>query len=214
MKKISLKNLLLYSFLFFLVVFLILFLTFPKFLVFDKLLLKNGIYLTAQKVDETPISIRLKGVEMYNQNSRLSRFDFLKVGLGVFRIRLEGYCGKANLVLEISPWGMVLRAKDFTCLEGMEGLSTELYIKEGIYGNLNIKGIKVQGIKLDEISFDFKGRVFTAKGKMGGINLIGDGQIVYNSKNPLRSAINGQVSGGGIRLIIGSTLERIEIKTQ
>ncbi|MFN3871210.1 MAG: hypothetical protein ACK4MW_07000, partial [Aquificaceae bacterium] len=204
--------LLFYSLLFFLFLFLTLLLTLPKFLIFDDLLLKRGLYLAAQKVEENPISLTLKGVDIYAQNSRLLRFDLLKIRLGLFNLRFEGYCGKGSLLLELYPWKKLLKAKDFTCLEGMEGLSADLYAKEGIYGTLHIKGIKAQNVKLDEISFDFKGRVFTTRGRMGGIDLIGDGQIVYNPKDPFKSAINGQVSGMGMKFVVGGTLERLEIK--
>ena len=42
-----------------------------------------------------------------------------------------------------------------------------------------IKGLKAQELKLEELSLDLKGRVFTAKGRAMGLNLVGDGQIVF-----------------------------------
>jgi len=35
--------------------------------------------------------------------------------------------------------------------------------------------------------------------------------IVFNPSDPLKSKINGQLSGGGIRLTLSGTLERLQV---
>lgn len=212
MKRISLKSLFLYIFLSLLLFSVLLFLTLPKFLVLDKMLLKNGLYLTAQKVEEGLTHINLKGVVLYDQSSKLVRFDSLKISLSPFGLSLSGLCDGKSLYVEWALGEKRLKAKDFTCLGDVESLSGDILIKDGLYGKLDIKGLKAQELKLEELSLDLKGRVFTAKGRTMGFDLVGDGQVVYNPSNPLKSAINGQVSGGGMRLVISGSLERLEVK--
>ncbi|MEZ0338083.1 MAG: hypothetical protein ABWK02_07750 [Aquificaceae bacterium] len=213
MRKLSLKFLFLYIFLSLLLFFVLLFLTLPKFLVLDKMLLKNGLYLTAQKVEEGLTYVKLKGVVLYDQNSKLVRFDSFNISLSPFGLSLSGLCDGKSLYVEWSLGEKRLKAKDFTCLGDVESLSGDILIKDGLYGKLEIKGLKAQELKLEELSLDLKGRVFTAKGRAMGLNLVGDGQIVFNPSNPLKSTINGQVSGGGMRLVISGRLERLELKT-
>lgn len=74
-----------------------------------------------------------------------------------------------------------------------------------------MKGIKVQDIKLDDLSLEMRGRVFTARAKLMGMELVGDGQIVFKANDPLKSSLNGQVSGSGMRFSISGTLERPQI---
>lgn len=212
MRKLSLKFLFLYIFLSLLLFFVLLFLTLPKFLVLDKMLLKNGLYLTAQKVEEGLTYVKLKGVVLYDQNSKLVRFDSFNISLSPFGLSLSVLCDGKSLYVEWSLGEKRLKAKDFTCLGDVESLSGDILIKDGLYGKLEIKGLKAQELKLEELSLDLKGRVFTAKGRAMGLNLVGDGQIVFNPSNPIKSTINGQVSGGGMRLVISGRLERLEVK--
>ncbi|MFN7065213.1 MAG: hypothetical protein ACK4OF_03600 [Aquificaceae bacterium] len=179
----------------------------PKFLILDKLLLREGIYLVAERVEEGLTNIRLKGVQIYSDKSRLVSFDTLKVSLGFLRLRIVGLCEGKPFLVDISPRERLIEARDFTCLEGFQGLSASISMKDGLYGNMLLKGSP-----LEELDLTFKGRVFTARAKAMGFHLVGDGQIVYNPQNPLRSAINGQVSGMGMKLIIGGTLEKLEVK--
>jgi len=185
MRKLSLKFLFLYIFLSLLLFFVLLFLTLPKFLVLDKMLLKNGLYLTAQKVEEGLTYVKLKGVVLYDQNSKLVRFDSFNISLSPFGLSLSGLCDGKSLYVEWSLGEKRLKAKDFTCLGDVESLSGDILIKDGLYGKLEIKGLKAQELKLEELSLDLKGRVFTAKGRAMGLNLVGDGQIVFNPSNPI-----------------------------
>ncbi|MFN4319278.1 MAG: hypothetical protein ACK4FY_02190 [Aquificaceae bacterium] len=212
MRKATLKSLPLYLLFALFLSLLFLFLTLPKFLILDKILLKKGLYLTAQKVEEGLIHINLKGVVLYDQSSKIARFDSINITLSPFGFKLSALCEGKGLYVEWSLHRQRFRANNFTCLEYAENLSGDVLIKEGLYGKLNIKGLKAQELRLEELDLDLRGRVFTAKGRFMGFSLLGDGQVVYNPSNPLRSSINGQISGGGMSFIVSGSLEKLELK--
>lgn len=211
MKRQNLKLFFAYAFGFTISFTIVFFLTFPKFLFLDRELSKRNLYLTAEKVEEGITEIGLTGVNLYDQRLRLIKFDRLRVSFGLFKVSLYGLCDGKALRLEWSPFYTSLKGDGFNCLHGVEELSVDLLAKEGLYGRLSMKGIKVQDIKLDDLSLEMRGRVFTARAKLMGMELVGDGQIVFKANDPLKSSLNGQVSGSGMRFSISGTLERPQI---
>ncbi|MDW8066994.1 MAG: hypothetical protein RMI50_04875, partial [Aquificaceae bacterium] len=185
MKKLNLKHLLAYVVGFPIFLAVVFFLTFPKFLFLDRELSKRNLYLTAEKVEESLTEVKLTGVNLYDQKSKLARFDTLRISLSFFKVTVYGLCEGKPLKLDWSPFSISIRADGFTCLRGLEELSADLLAKEGIYGRINIKGIEVQDTKLDSLSLELKGRVFTARAKFMGAELVGDGQIVFKRRDPL-----------------------------
>ncbi len=206
MKRIILKALFVVFFLTFLTL-----LTLPKFLLLDKALSKSGLYLTAEKVEEGLTYINLKKVNIYDQNSKLVRFDSLRLFLSTSGVDILGVCEGRSLHLNWLFGIKRLKAQDISCLKDMESLSAELSFADGIFGKVQVKGLSLEGIKVESLSLDMRGRVFTARAKVMGFELLGDGQIVFNPSDPLKSKINGQLSGGGMSLTLSGTLERLQV---
>ncbi len=212
MIKWSIRRFFVYFSVFLLSVFLLLLFTLPKFLLLDKLFMQRGLYLTAEAVEEGIFSIRLKRAVIYTKSSKLLSFDRFEVYLKPFSLQLGGICERGYLWIERSFWGLYIRAKDFNCLSGFEGLSGELSLKDGVRGRLSLKTLRVQEVSLEEVSFDFKGRLFSVKAKLQGLELSGDGQVVFNPADPLKSKVNGYVGGGGFRFLVSGTLDRLELR--
>ncbi len=190
---------------------LLVLLTLPKFLLLDRSLSKSGLYLTAQEVKEGLASISLRNVNIYDKTSKLVGFDSLKISIDPPGISIYGMCQGKGFQVIWSPWSKALKTQDFTCLSGFENFSADLTIKEGIYGRLNIKGLNLENMKVDQLYLDMRGRVFTARAKVMGFELVGDGQVIFNPSAPLKSKVNGQVSGGGMRLTLSGTLEKLQL---
>lgn len=212
MIKKQIKAFTFYAMLVVIFIFVIIFLTFPKFLFIDKKLLEKGLYLTADSVEEGITHLRLKKVNLYDRTSRLVSFDFFELSIGFLRLNFSGVCEGKNLKGEWSPWVIKLKAQDFTCFSLAESITADITLKDGIYGTLVLRGLKVQDSILDQLSIDMRGRVFTARAKFMGFELVGDGQIVFNPSNPLSSKLNGQVSGSGIKFTLSGTLEKLQLQ--
>lgn len=209
--KIPSRKLLFYPLVVFTVFFLLFFLTFPKFLFVDRKLSQVGLYLLADRVEEGLTGLSLTKVRLYDQQSKLATFDKLEISLRFLKIRVVGLCEGKSLRVELYPWSMSLNTESFTCLSGTDSLSANLSVRKGLYGKMSMKGLKFQDTKIDELSLELRGRVFRAKVKMMGFELVGDGQLVFKPSDPLRSGINGQVSGGGMTLVLSGTLERPQL---
>ncbi|MEN3033933.1 MAG: hypothetical protein ABDH18_02960 [Aquificaceae bacterium] len=201
------------TFFLYLALFLILFiaLILPKFIIFDKILQKNGLYLIASSVKETPISITLKDTIIYTQSSALVRFDTLNVSLRPSGITLAGSCEGGSLKIHIKPSGIKsLNARDFKCLYQKGALRARLeFKKDGIMGQMSLEKFQAGSYKVEKLEIDFKNRVFVARAKLAGIELQGDGQAVFNAKDPLQSSLNGQLIAPGFRLIISGPLRSL-----
>lgn len=212
MRKMNLKSLFLKFFLLVASFFIILLLTFPKFLFLDRLLLKNGLYLTAESIEEGLLGLKLKDVHLYGHDSKLLRFDVLNIRFEPFKIKLIGVCENKRLSVDISFRQMSILSEDFNCIRKVDSLSANLSAKGGLYGSLRLKNPKGYNLPIEDLIIEFKGRTFIARAKIMGFELMGDGQIVYNSSNPIKSSINGQLKGMNRILIISGSLDSLEIK--
>ncbi|MCX7990133.1 MAG: hypothetical protein N2648_05800 [Aquificaceae bacterium] len=92
MRRVKFKSLLFYTVFTFLTLVLLLFLTFPKFLFLDRELLRKNLYLTADKVEEGLTGLYLTNASLYDQHSRLLRFDRLNLSIGLTGVKLLGFC--------------------------------------------------------------------------------------------------------------------------
>ncbi|RMH00508.1 MAG: hypothetical protein D6699_07630 [Aquificota bacterium] len=207
MKKKAVKLFALFLSMFFLLGFL----TLPKFLVFDQILLKRGLYLTAERVEEGLFGFELRRGSLYGREKRLLTFDSMRVKLRPFYVSLDLNCNKGSLSIRRSFGGLELRAQNFGCLEGLGVVSADLRVSEGIRGKIELFGTKVQGLSLDRLEVSFKGRTFSAKAKAMGFELLGEGQVVPDPKDPLATKVNGQVLGGGLRLVISGSLYNLSV---
>ncbi|RMH79741.1 MAG: hypothetical protein D6674_06800 [Acidobacteria bacterium] len=186
--------------------------TLPKFLLLDRELSKRGIYLTAGSVKEGLRYVELKDVVLYGKDSRLVSFERLSLSFGVPYVEIYGSCRGGSLRIKAGMGYMEFKLRDFACLEEFGKVSGDLTLKRGIFGRLTADRISVQGVSLEGLSLDFRGRTFLVQATAMGFKLIGDGQVVLDRRDILKSKINGRLSGGGLAFTIGGNLYKLELK--
>ncbi len=204
----KIKRALLTSSLFFFFSFFLLFATIPKFLILDRILLKNGIYLMAGEVEEGMFSLRLKRTQAYLRDFKLGEFESLELSLRAFSLFLNGRCGRGNFQLKLSfKKTLDVKGKDLDCIKNVQIRSINLSVAKGVRGNLEIAGVKTKGFSLDELSLSFKGNVFSGRAKTAGLTFAGDGVISFKERDPLKSSISGKLVGSGMTVLMSGTLD-------
>ena len=183
-------------------------LTIPKFLLLDRWLLAQGIYLTANKVEEGVAYIKLSSPKVVYKDSELARLDSLELSLGFPYLYLKGKCQGGHVEVKLYPFGRVeAKGKDFNCFKGFNLKSLDFTIKDGITGKMELQEIKLRDTNVERLFIEFKGRTFDMSAKALGVELVGGGQIGWNPKSILKSQINGTAISGGVRFIIQGTLQ-------
>lgn len=185
----------------------ILFSIFPKFILLDKLLMENGVFLTADSVKEGFFDIELKNTNIYTQNKLIIKNSDISLKISLtglkFTLSCEGKTSYLNIQLSKDFQG---EFNSFMCLTVASEVDGKIYTKEGIHGKLTLKGIQAQGRKIDSVEFDFKGKNFFFKAVVDGLNIDGSGNVDYNKDNPLNSKINAIASSLGFNITISGTL--------
>ncbi len=194
---------------------LVLVLTLPKFLILDRWLMSKGVYMIAKSVQENITSLSLYDVRLLKGSSKIGSFNRLDLSLGFSHLLAKGYCADGYLELKFELFGSVrLKGKDFKCLEGFHIKDMDLQINDDIRGFSKLYSVKAKDVKVDELSLVFKGRTFEVQALAFGQVLKGSGMIVLNKRDPLKSQINGTVSGAGVNFSIYGNLENptLELK--
>ena len=211
--KARIKQLLILGLSFFFFSFVLFFITVPKFLLLDRLLLKNNLYLLADGVEEKIFSVQLKKVQVYGKNSKLGEFIELKLALRPFYLLLSGKCAEGSFQIRIFPSkSFDAEGKNLDCLKQAHIKSMNLQVGDGIRGSLELKTLKVKDFSVDELSLNFKGNVFSGQAKMANLVFLGDGIVSFNRENPLKSSINGKLVGTGMTLLISGSLENPSVE--
>ncbi|WP_448583914.1 hypothetical protein [Thermocrinis sp.] len=206
--KSKIKQVLFVSSFFFFFSFFLLFITLPKFLILDQILLKNSIYLMAEGAEEGMFSLRLRKAQIYIRDFKLGEFESLEWSFKAFYFLLSGQCAGGSFQIKLYPNRTVeVNGKNLRCIKKAHIKSIDLSVAKGIRGNLELTNLKVKDFSLDELSLNFKGNVFSGKAKTAGLTFIGDGVISFNEKKPLKSSINGKLVGSGMTMLISGTLE-------
>lgn len=208
----EIRRLLLVLLLSFLFALFFVFITLPKFLLLDRELSKRGVYLTAGSVKEGLNYVELKDVALYGRDKKLVGFELLRISLSIPYVELSGSCKGGSLRIRVGIGYREFKLRDFPCLEEFGKVSGDLTLKDGIFGRLKVDKFSVQGVSLEELLLDFRGRTFSAQASAMGFKLIGDGQVVLDKRDILKSKINGRLSGGGLSFIISGDLYKLELK--
>ena len=205
--KSGIKQTILLGLLFFFFSLFLVFATLPKFLILDRILLKKGIYLMAEGVEEGLLSLRLRKAQIYIKDFKLGEFESLELSFGTFYLLLSGQCagGSFQIKLYLNK-EIVAKGKDLGCIKNARVKSLDLRIAEGVKGGLELTNVKLKELSLDELSLNFKGNAFSGEAKTAGLTLLGDGVISFNKQNPLSSSINGKLLGSGMTMLLSGTL--------
>lgn len=212
MKKSSALRFLLFSILTLFALTLIIMITFPKYLLLDNLLSSKGIFLFPKTVKEGLTSIELTSVSLYDKNSRIGRFEKIKVQLTPSGIKLSGKDKKGFLEVSYNLLNRSysIKAKDLESFDRFSVEEAAIEIGNQIQGTLKVRGIKVTAISLDSVNIDFKGKTFEVEAKGDTVNSRGAGVIVVNNKNPFDSTLNGEIVDRGIKIIVSGTLKNLK----
>jgi len=191
---------------------LLLFITFPKFLLIDKILSQKGIYMTAKSVQEKLFSIELKNVSFYDRNSKLMDFEKINISIIPFSIKLTGKSSSG--FVEINYYYLKkqynIKARQLKTLNLFTIQDADIDLGKDIKGNLTIKNLNSAGLKLETIILNFKGRTFNIKLQDRGIESSGSG-IITIAKDIIDSQLNAEVLYGGYRIIFSGTLQNLKI---
>ncbi|MCX7739233.1 MAG: hypothetical protein N2Z80_07520 [Hydrogenothermaceae bacterium] len=189
--------------------------TFPKFLFLDRILMKSGIFLLADGIEEGILSMKLKNVRLYHQNTLLLKDGDLMVGLSLSGLKLDINCGDKLSYLNISiSKDFQGEFKNLSCLTYASYVDGKLYSRDGVFGKLNLGGIKAQGRSIKSFEIEFKGNTFFFKGDVEGFEVSGSGNLSYQEDNPLNSKINAVASSIGYSITISGTIlnPRIDLR--
>jgi hypothetical protein len=211
--KLKIKEVLLLAVFFVLFSAFILFITLPKFLLLDRVLMEKGIYLIAQGVEEGLFHVKLSKVQVYDKSSKLVEFDSAVFSIKPFYLSLRGTCqgGSVETKLFLNK-KIEIEGKNFGCLKGARVKFVSLELMDGIRGKLELEDLRLKEIKVDGLTVEFKGRTFSGQARVLDSLIVGDGIVSFNRTDPLRSSINGKLTGMGLSLQISGTLQNPSVE--
>jgi hypothetical protein len=214
--KLKIKEVLLLAVLFVLFSVFILFITLPKFLLLDRVLMEKGIYLMAQGVEEGLFYVKLSRVQVYDiydKSSKLAEFDFAVFSIKPFYLSLMGTCQGGSLEAKLFLNKKIeIEGKNFGCLKGARVKFVSLELMDGIRGKLELEDVRLKDLKVDGLTVEFKGRTFSGRARVLDSLIVGDGVVSFNRADPLRSSINGKLTGMGLNLQISGTLQNPSVE--
>ncbi len=211
--KLKIKEALLLAVLFVLFSVLILFITLPKFLLLDRVLMEKGIYLMAQGVKEGLFHVKLSKVQVYDKSSKLAEFDSVVFSIKPFHLSLKGTCQGGSFETKLFLNKKIeIEGKNFGCLRGARVKFVSLELMDGIRGKLELEDLRLRDIKVDGLTVEFKGRTFSGQARVLDSLVVGDGVISFNRADLLRSSINGKLTGTGLNLQISGTLQNPSVE--
>jgi hypothetical protein len=211
--KLKIKEVLLLAVLFVLFSVFILFITLPKFLLLDRVLMEKGIYLMAQSVEEGLFHVKLSRVQVYDKSSKLAEFDSVVFSIKPFYLFLKGTCQGGSLEAKLFLNKKIeIEGKNFGCLRGARVKFVSLEIMDGIKGKLELEDIRLKDLKVDGLTVEFKGRTFSGQARVLDSLIVGDGIVSFNRADSLRSSINGKLTGMGLNLQLSGTLQNPSVE--
>ena len=211
--KLKIKEVLLLAVLFVLFSAFILFITLPKFLLLDRVLMKKGIYLMAQGVEEGLFHVKLSKVQVYDKSLKLAEFDSAVFSIKPFYFSLRGTCQGGSLETKLFLNKKIeIEGKNFGCLRGARVKFVDLELMDGIKGKLELEDLRLKDLKVDGLTVEFKGRTFSGQARVLDSLVVGDGVVSFNRADPLRSSINGKLAGIGLNLQISGTFQNPSVE--
>lgn len=216
MNKIKPKNLFLSFLLSIVLVSLLIFLIFPKFLLLDQLLQKNGIYIIPKSVKEGFFRIEFEDSVIYDKNYRIGKFKKLDIRFTPFYLAVNAK--DLSGFFEIKYYFLIkeyfIKAKDMSSFEKFYIKEGNIELKKGIQGQVKLENVKISGADIDAINIIFKEKTFdiTLQGKE--INSKGSGIIVIDNKSILDSKLTGEVIDKNMKIIVGGSIKNITFQLQ
>ncbi|WP_461832338.1 hypothetical protein [Aquifex sp.] len=214
MRKKTIFNVFLSIFVLLFTSFLLLFLTFPKFIFVDKLLERNKFFLISERVYEDFFKVILNKGKVFYSNKEALRFDVAKLEIKPFYLFVSLLCEGNAMNLKVYPSGELVFSSDgYTCIKDLGEIKGDLVLKGKIRGRLELKNLRVRGFNIDKVALNFRGIRFDGVILYGGMELKGSGTIKL-SKNFFSSRIDGSFKGAGITLKIFGSLNNLRVRVR
>ncbi|WP_028951164.1 hypothetical protein [Sulfurihydrogenibium subterraneum] len=187
----------------------------PKFLIIDKILMKNKVFIMPESVSEGIFSINLKKANVYYNDKLVIKDSDIDLQISPLYQGLNLFCqSKKSQILHKTFGGYYFKFDNFKCLEGFESVNGEVEIKEGVVGKLILKNFKADNRNFEFLEFLFKGKSFDFKGRTQAVDISGSGVVSFDQKNPLNSKLNATASAIGFNFVISGTITNLQFKTQ
>ena len=185
----------------------------PKSIIFDQILMKKGVYLLAEYVDEGIRRVKLSDVRIIISGKEVARVERIIADLTLGGVILKGKCGDAVLTVK-RGWGgdLSIKGRDFGCLKDVEKVSSDLNVAEGIRGRVTFVGIDTGVVTVDRVELTFRGKEFDGKVTYGKFEFTGKGTIRLNKKDIFSSTIKAEFTGPVGRVSISGTLKNPSVK--
>ena len=189
----------------------------PKYPFMEKLLnYRNLVFIKAQQTEEGLNGLTYLNGKIYAKGLG-EVAEFSRLNLKVFSLpKLTFYCQNAeNLSLYGSVNGKLnMEIKNLDCSKYAETINGKLQLgKRTIYGNLDIKNLKVQNLgTVNRINLRFKGDKLEGFIVYGNEKLIGGGSFKFNLLNPLKTYLNLTFTGKNLKIHIEGYLENPRIR--
>jgi hypothetical protein len=211
--KLKIKEVLFLAVFFVLFSAFILFITLPKFLLLDRVLMERGIYLMAQGVEEGLFHVKLSKVQVYDKSSKLAELDSAVFSIKTFYLSLKGTCQGGSLETRLFLNKKIeIEGKSFGCLKGARVKFVSLELTDGIKGKLELEDLRLKDLKVDGLTVEFKGKTFSGQARVLDSLVVGDGVVSFNRTDPLRSSINGKLIGMGLSLQLSGILQNPSVE--
>lgn len=190
---------------------LLIFVTIPKFIILDRILNKNGVYILPKSVKEGLLSIDLLDTTIYDKTSKIAKFEHLKINLHPISVEINGResTGYIKFNYNFIKSAYKIKAKELNAFSAFTIRDAEMEIHREITGYLNIKNLKTYGANLEEINITFNGKNFYIQVLGKDFNSKGSGLIVINKNNPFESTLNGEIIDSKMKFILSGTLKRL-----
>ena len=185
----------------------------PKSIILDQILMRRGIYLLAEYVDEGVRRVKLSDVRIIISGKEVAHVDRIIAGLTLGGVILKGKCGGAVLTVK-RGWGgdLGIKGRNFGCLKGVEKISANLNIAGGVRGRVSLVGIDTGVVTVDRVELTFRGKEFSGKVTYGKFEFTGKGIIGLNKENIFSSTLKAEFTGPVGRVFISGTLKNPTVK--
>lgn len=191
---------------------LLIFITFPKYLFLDKFLSKNGVFIFPKTVNEGLTTIQLKNVTVYDSQSKIGKFETVKLAFTPYLLKVEvkELQGFLELKYNFFRKSYSIKARNIENFDRFSIAEADIAVDREIRGNLKVQNIKISGISLSTVIINFKGSTFDMEAKGEAVDSKGSGIIVINKSNPFDSSLNGEIVDRNGKIIVSGTLKNLK----
>ena len=190
-----------------------LFWTVPKAVLLDLALAKANVFLLPREVKEGPLWVRFSDARVFFKGKEVSQVKTLSLDISLQGLRLRALCsGSLQALVKISG-EVEANFSNFDCLKEVSSIGGSIKLKEDkLFGKVHIRGINAEGVEIESLSLDFKGKRFRGTIRAMGMVFEGGGTFKLNRADLRRSSVNAQFSGELGRIVLSGSLSNPSVR--